>query len=261
MWVLSLRFEYSWLAISTMPLVHEVRIRKVHFYHSLFLLISNDYLGVRTKWCRTDDESIYSCFLKRCRRFGGPYRRKFYCMRLVEGPKLISSKLLRIIMMAQRRLLSCWLRGERRARYHMRTWYIRGGDLFTRQTWSLLECNSCRCFLARAHYFKLWLWHYSGLRVDFLLENLLLFPFYEIQGFIRRKSSSKCFPKEWRLCVVGIEHPGGRFDLEKLRLSLRQCHFLKICLLCRRGRPIVNNWVSEGIKLSLEIMIVYDPTI
>jgi hypothetical protein len=44
-------------------------------------------------------------------------------------------------------------------------------------------------------------------------------------------------------------------------LSLRKCQFLKIRLLCRRGRPIVNNWVCEGIKLSLKIMIVYDPII
>lgn len=259
--LLSLRFEYSWLAIPTMSLVHEIRVSEVHLHHRLLLLIGNVDLGVRTKRCGTDDESIDSCFLKRRRRFGGPYRREFDCMRLVECPELISSKLLPIVMMAQRRLLSCWLRRERGARYHMCAWNIWRRDLFTRQTWSLLEGDSCRCFLTRANYFELWMWHCCGLRVDFLFDQLLLFPFYDIQSFTRSKSSSKCFSKECRLCVVGIEHPGGRFDLEKLSLSLRKCQFLKIRLLCRRGRPIVNNWVCEGINLSLEIMIVDDSII
>ena len=90
-----------------MSLVHEVRGTKVHLYHWLLLLIGNVYLGVRARRYRTDHESIYSCFLLWCRRFGGPHRREFYGMRLVESPELISSKLFHIIMMTHRRLLGC----------------------------------------------------------------------------------------------------------------------------------------------------------
>ena len=41
-----------------MSLIHEVRICEVHLDHRLLLLIGNDYLGVRAKRGRTDDESI-----------------------------------------------------------------------------------------------------------------------------------------------------------------------------------------------------------